>query len=152
MNFPYAAYEVEPTPSQPDVTIIYRPVIPFRVTGRLGAAVFYGLLDSGADETMLPREMAEAVGVAVDWTCTAIATSASGEMPVAYGEALLEVGRGKARHRWRAIVGVADQPWREAILGHAGFLHYFDAAFSWARRTVRLTRNSVPLPPSAPAT
>jgi hypothetical protein len=146
MRFPYTAYEVESTPAQPHISVVYRPVIPFRVVGTGGAAVFYGLLDSGADETILPRAMAEFVGAVINPSQTALATSASGEMTVAYGKVTLEVGKGRGRYRWRAIVGVVDQPWEAAILGPAGFLHYFNAAFSWQKREVRLMRNTVALP------
>ncbi|MEX0678230.1 MAG: aspartyl protease family protein [Pirellulales bacterium] len=146
MRFAYGRYEVEPTPSQPGAAIIYRPVIPIRVIGFGADAVFYGLLDTGADETLLTEEMAELVGMEVDASRTAIVTSASGEMSVSYGDVTLEVGRGRARYRWRTTAGVVKQPWREAILGHMGFLRYFDVTFFGETREVRLTRNAMPLP------
>lgn len=146
MKFSYRAYEVEPTAAQPNIAFVYRPVIPFRIIGSAAAVICYGLLDSGADETILPRAMADLVGIHVDTKQTSVATSASGEMTVAYGDATLEVGKGKGRYRWRTTVGVVDQPWQEAILGHAGFLHYFDALLSWGKSEIRLTRNSVALP------
>ena len=146
MNFPYAAYEVEPTPSQPEESIIYRPIIPFRLTGSAGAAVFYGLLDTGADETLLPRAMAELVDVAVDLSPATTMLSASGEVEVVYGQVTLEVGRGRGRYRWQGTVGIVDQPWEEAVLGHAGFLRYFDVTFFGERREARLKRNRLALP------
>ncbi len=146
MIFPYRKYEVEPTPGQGGATVIYRPLIPVRVSGNAGAANFYGLLDTGADETVLPRVMAEFVGVAIDSSKKAIIRSASGEMPVEYGEAVFEVGAGRSKVRWPAVVGIVDEPWEEAILGHAAFLRFFDATFLGEEREVRLKRNGVRLP------
>lgn len=146
MNFPYTPYEVEPTPSQPGITIIYRPIIPVRLTGSIGTAVLYGLLDTGADETILTRAMAELVGIITEPLKTATVMSASGEMTVEYGEVIFEFGRGRGKAQWRAVVGIVDQPWAEAVLGHTAFLRYFDATFFGGKREVRLKRNGVKLP------
>ena len=67
MNFPNASYQVEPTPSQPDITTVYRPVVPFRVVGATRGAVFYGLVDTGSDETILPRSLAILIGLVPDF-------------------------------------------------------------------------------------
>jgi hypothetical protein len=104
MNVPYTCYEIEPTPSQPGVTEIYRPVIPFRVIGPAAAAVFYGLLDSGADETMLPQALADLVGIVLDPSQTGTALTASGEMAVTYADVTFEIGQGRGKRRWRATV------------------------------------------------
>lgn len=146
MKFPYAQYQVEPTPSDPGVTVIYRPVIPFRASSDAAGTVFYGLLDSGADETMLTRALAEAAGIVADTSQTSVAMSASGEIPVVYGRATLEVGRGKERFRWKTTVGIVDQPWQEAILGRRGFLQFFDVTFRGGKQEIILKRNRVPFP------
>lgn len=146
LRFPYGQYEVEPTPSQPEQTIVYRPVIPIRITGNNGTAVFYGLLDTGADETLLPSKIADLVGIKVDESQASTVMSASGEMKVAYGKVMIEVGHGKQRYGWRATVGIVQQPWQEALLGHIGFLRYFDATFMGAKREIKLKRNTIPFP------
>lgn len=146
MKFPYGQYDVEPTPSQPGVTVVYRPVIPVRLIGVSAAAVFYGLLDSGADETLIPQEVANLVGAERVSDQTGMILSASGEMPVTYGAVTIEFGLGPERYRWRATVGIVDQPWKEALLGHIGFLRYFDVTFLGGHRESQLTRNTVALP------
>lgn len=146
MKFRYGRYEVDPTPAQPGVTVVYRPVIPLRLIGQSGGATFYGLLDTGADETLIPAAMAELVGLAVDPAQTSIVLSASGEMRVRYGEVTIEAGQGKVLHRWRTTVGVVEQTWNEALLGHAGFLRYFDVTLCGAKREVQLRRNTAPFP------
>lgn len=94
MKLPYSSYEIQATPAHPDIFVVYRPVIPFRAIGTTDSAVFYGLLDTGADETILPKAMADLIGMAVDPTQTAIATSASGDLPIAYGQVTLELPKG----------------------------------------------------------
>ena len=146
MKFPYTQYDVEPTPSQPGVSVVFRPVIPFRLTGATAGAVFYGLLDSGADETLIPKEIADHIGVESISDQTGTILSASGEMPATYGAVSIEFGPESERYRWRAVVGIVDQPWKEALLGHIGFLRYFDVTFLGDDRAVQLARNTVPLP------
>ena len=65
MKFPYQRYTVTPSPSVPD-GILYRPEVPLRVIGSIGDASFLALVDSGADETLLPCSMGEAIGVRID--------------------------------------------------------------------------------------
>lgn len=143
MIFPYWPYAVEPHPAEAHATVIYRPTIPVWLIGTASKALFYGLLDTGADDTVVAGSMADLVGIAVDSEHISAILSASGPMPVAYGTVQLEVRQGKERYRWRARVGVADQPWQEPLLGHHGFLQYFDATFFGGKRQVRLKRNKV---------
>ena len=151
MRFPYRRYEVSATPaSLAEDSILYRPVIPFTLLGRSDALDFFGLLDTGADETYVTRSMADRLGISIDEHLTSIVESASGEMPMRYGTATLEVSDGKESYRWTAIVGIADQDWAEAILGHAGFLEFFDAHFRGHDCEVVLTRNEASLPAADP--
>src|SRR5207253_415119 len=91
MRFPYRRYAVEETPSRPGLTVIHRPVIRIRLQGDSRASHFYALLDSGADETFLPKSMADVIGVTTDLFPSATASTASGEMPVAYGVVTIEL-------------------------------------------------------------
>ena len=120
------------------------PIIPFRVISDQGDAVLYGLLDTGADETLLPMAIAEVLGVNLDPRNRGTVLSASGEMSVVYGDISLEIGRGRARYRWHTTVGFLSQPLEEALLGHRGFLQYFDVSFLWVRKEIRLHRNAEP--------
>jgi hypothetical protein len=108
---------VDPTPSQPGVTVVYRPVVPIRLIGLIADAVFYGLLDTGADETLIPKEVADLIGVKMAPDPAGAIVSASGEISVSYGALAIEFGQGKEGYRWRTMVGVVEQPWKEALLG-----------------------------------
>jgi hypothetical protein len=128
------------------VTIISRPVIPVRLIGPAGSHVFHGLLDTGADETFITREMADVLGVAIKEDAGYDVMSASGDMAVRCGKLSIQLSQGDEEYRWPLTAGVVDRRWREAILGHAGFLEYFDATFLGAQGEVVLTRNSSALP------
>jgi hypothetical protein len=149
MNLPYASYQVEPTPSQSGVTTIHRPVIPFRVLGSTSGAVFYGLVDTGSDETILPRALATLIGIATDPANSVTMLTASGEIDVGYGQVTFELGKGKNLCRWSATFGIIDQPWEKAILGHAGFLQYFYVTLFGEKKQIRFRRNQSRLPTEA---
>jgi hypothetical protein len=54
----------------------------------------------------------------------------------------MRVSDGVEACEWSAIVGFVDLPLRWAILGHAGFLDYFDTEFLGAHREVVIYPNS----------
>ena len=58
----------------------------------------------------------------------------------------LELSTADEQYHWPTVIGVIDQPWSEAILGHAGFLCYFDVAFLGKSSEVVLTRNELAFP------
>lgn len=65
MRFPYRGYEVEPADPSDSIGSeeLFRPEIPLRVRGPLGDSFILGLLDTGADEVLLPASVAEAIGI-----------------------------------------------------------------------------------------
>lgn len=147
MKFPYRAYEVSPTPASPASDgFIYRPVIPFALLGPSGVLDFFGLLDTGADETYITRHMAERLGLALDSDPSYVIESAGGEVAVTYAKVTIELVDGSELIRWPATVGVTDQDWIEAILGHGSFLEYFDVLFRGNEHEVELNRNDANLP------
>jgi hypothetical protein len=140
LKFPYAAYEVDPVAF--DESLLYRPVIRVRLTGPLGADDFWALLDTGADETYVTQEMAELLGIVPIEHAFGTVHSASGTMTVRYGELGIELDDGIDNCSWKSIVGIVDQDWPEAILGHRGVLEFFDAKFLGAEKSVILSSHS----------
>src|SRR5437879_3642511 len=61
MIFPYRQYIVVPTPGQSSGTI-FRPMVPMRVGGAKGTEVIMGLVDTGADVTILPSFLLPLIG------------------------------------------------------------------------------------------
>jgi hypothetical protein len=147
VRFPYRVYEVFATPaSGAEDGYIYRPIIPFTLAGPSEALDFFGLVDTGADETYLTRRMADRLGLVVDEATEHIIESASGEVAVRYAQVMIELTDGVESYRWPISVGITDQDWTEAILGHSGFLEYFDVLFRGHEHEVVLTRNVAVLP------
>jgi hypothetical protein len=60
-------------------------------------------------------------------------------MPAWYGRITVEVTDGNELHSFPITVGVISEEWSEAILGHMGFLEFFEATFLYAD-IVTLTR------------
>jgi hypothetical protein len=147
VRFPYRAYEVLATPaSAAKDGYIYRPVVPFTLAGPTETLDFFGLLDTGADETYITRRMAERLGLLVEHGSEYVIESAGGEVSVTYGIVKFEVTDGAERYKWQTSVGVTDQEWSEAILGHSGFLEFFDVLFRGLEHEVVLSRNEAALP------
>ncbi len=141
MRFPYRPFEVIPTPAQPGVPIIYRPLIPVRVIGSTGDLTLLGLLDTGADETLLPGFIVPHIGVHIDPESRAQFRGVGGQLvTVSYGRADLEVRTRQRSYRWSATLAFLEAS-TMPILGHAGFLQYFTATFNGPRRRVTLTAN-----------
>lgn len=138
MIFPYRAYDVEPTPSRPRTSVIYRPVIPIRLIGLAGDAVVLGLLDTGADETVLPAFLIKQLGIDVKPNRQATFRGVGGQLvTITFGTVAVEVSQGTASHRWETACGFLDRP-TSAILGHRAFLENFAVTFEGQRREVSL--------------
>jgi hypothetical protein len=121
-----------------------RPVIGVTMIGPSGAVPYDGLLDSGADDTLFPEDVAALIGI--DLTNAPRGTaSAYGHsvIPVRYAEATLRIADNQERREWRAWVSFAPVVRRYALLGYAGFLQYFTATFHGDREEVELTVNSI---------
>ena len=71
MRFSYRAFEVWPTPARPHVSVIYRPMVPVHVIGPKGESAVLGLVDTGADETLLPAFLIDPLGLDIDRTAKA---------------------------------------------------------------------------------
>ena len=142
MRFDYSQYLVEPTPAAPDRRVLYRPVIPVRMSGPQASLTIWALLDTGADESYITESLAKKLGVAPLSNELGTIHSASGAMSVWYGELTVEVGDETDRHSFPVTVGVVGEEWSESILGHLGFLEHFDATFSYADKCVTLAARS----------
>jgi len=145
MNFTYTKYEVEPSPTNPS-GIVYRPEILLRVVGLTSDALLMALIDTGADECVLPLSLAEIIGVVLDESQTVLAAGVGGHtLELMPADAEFELDSGSERHRWPIRVGFAqfENPEDEcAILGNVGALEYFTATFDANGRCGTLVANA----------
>jgi predicted aspartyl protease len=139
--FPYVGYEVEDAHAVAGTSVIFRPIVPVSFTGDLATIRFRGLLDTGADETILSHEMAEAIGATPIPGANNRIVSAGGDVALTYAMVEIDLEHDGERYSWQATVGVAEQAWEESLLGFRGFLEYFDVLFQGEKLEVAINRN-----------
>jgi hypothetical protein len=119
-------------------------MMPVQFTLPGGHVTRTSILDTGADDTVLP-----------DWIAAALALDLTGleERPIGlagraplscrYAPLEIEISDGvRETYRWTAVVGfVPAASLTRPLLGHAGFLQYFDAEFRGADLEVVLLPN-----------
>lgn len=104
-----------------------------------------GLLDTGADETILDPSVAPLIGVdlrqALDREINLVGR---GRIRCRYASVQLRITDGIAEtYEWDAVVGFAPFPLLRCLLGFAGFLQFFDADFHGADQEVILVANAL---------
>jgi hypothetical protein len=144
MRFPYLSLPTtRPVPSLSGARARYRPVFHVLLTGPLGSRLRDGCLDSASDDTIFPQFLARQVGIDLTAASQGDARLVAGVVvPYRYVAVTLRLTDGRETCEWQAIVGFADLPMRWALLGHAGFLQFFDVQLLGARREVLLTPNA----------
>ena len=145
MIFDYTTYEVDASSTNP-LGIVRRPEVLLRVSGGTSARLLLALVDTGADESVLPLSLAESIGVAIDDANTLQAAGVGGHLiDLLPGSVELEVTNGSESYKWRTVVGFArfEEPDDEcAILGHVGALEYFTATFDGESHQLSLAPNA----------
>jgi hypothetical protein len=120
-------------------------MVPVRVIGPSGDRDVLGRADSGSDDTLLPQQLAVALGV-TSLTDPVPMGGVGGGNFARFGTVDLEIGDGKTVYRWSAYVGFSPHPL--PLLGLKGFLQFFTAAFNGRRRHLDLVPNGTAVPPS----
>jgi hypothetical protein len=149
-----AYYEGEPVrPLRPgDPTVIHRPLVSVRAIGPKQNQVYEGLLDTGADETILPWSDLEWLGVQLLPRVVADIEGVGGSLRVMYGFVDLEFNGPDGPIRWSHLAAFGQR--KRAIFGLNGFLEYFVARFDGVKHEVKLQyRGKAPAPrfePPAP--
>jgi hypothetical protein len=121
-----------------------RPILPVTLIGPADSRLRDGLLDSGADDTMLPESLAPVLGIDLTNAPQAQA-SGVGNVAVAVRYALVtfRLIAGSERREWTALVGFTSVPLKRPLYGFAGFLQFFTAKFEGDLEEVELTVNSL---------
>lgn len=157
MRFPFRPCDVAPSPAHPSTTI-WRPIIPIRASGPAGSRRLFGLLDTGADETSLPMEIATDLGIAIDPREPARFEGLGGQAKGFYGrDVRFELKQGKRSFAWQVarVAFLYDPPDADdeekvtITLGHVGFFRYFTTTFDNQRSRVEVRPNGLfrPVPP-----
>jgi len=122
---------------------VYRPEAKIRVSGTRGEAYLRALLDTGADHTVLPFSIAADISAELFEGEADVAKGVSGhEITIVPGKVELELLGRDESCRWTAVIGFAQSVSSMdecSILGHAGCLEFFLAAFDGLSQVVELT-------------
>ena len=139
LTFPYRlARDVEPSPAAPDLPV-FRPVIPVRFVGPHGLdALTFTLVDTDADETVLPSSLARTLGVALGSKLYTLVAANNRPFVVRYGVVELQIARpGVGAYRWRARVGFQERR-PDTVLGRAGCLDHLAVTFDGPNRRLAI--------------
>src|SRR4051812_18715499 len=134
----------QPIPSLGSSLIRHRPVLAVRLTGPSDTKFRDGLLDTGADDTVFTEALAALLGVDLRQAEERQLALTGRPQPVRcrYAPVQLRITDGvQETYEWTAVVGFVAARLHYNLLGHAGFLRYFDVEFRGADREVLLTPN-----------
>lgn len=144
MLFHYQPIVSEP-PDGGDYLLILRPEIPIAVIGPSQSITLLGLVDTGSDNTILPKIVAEQLNIPLQNAHGPEATVFGGNrVRLLAGEVTLQIEADGESLRWSTPIYFFDFPKHHdetAILGHAGFLDYFTAVFDGKEGTLALLPN-----------
>jgi hypothetical protein len=141
-------YKLVPSP-QPILSlggrwVRLRPIVVVTLIGPTGTVAREAQVDSAADDTVFPEDMAAMIGL--DLT-QAPRRSASGvglvPVPVRYAETTFRITDGREQREWRGWVGFTNAALKRPLLGFAGFLQFFTTNLVGDREALELSVNSL---------
>jgi hypothetical protein len=146
MILPYLPVQTrQPIPSLGNSLVRYRPVLAVQVTGPTGGVLRDGLLDTGSDGTIFEESVATLIGVDLSQAPGRSVGLVGRPQPVQcrFASVTFRITDGvQETYEWTAVVGFAATRLHYNLLGHAGFLQFFDVNFKGADREVVLVTNS----------
>jgi hypothetical protein len=145
MVFPYALEAVpQAVPTLGGRWVRPRPLLPVGLTGPTGTVARDGLLDCGSDDTVFPAWLAAQIGLDLSGAPMGEMRAVGGAaFQLRYADVTLRITDGQEFRTWPARVGFLSARLRQPLLGFAGFLQFFTAAFHGDLEKVELTINSL---------
>ena len=127
--------------------VVYRPLVPVALITDRDASFVWALADTGADHTLLPASLAEAIGIPLGGQAATTTVQGFGgtELTVIASHVDMVIRSDQQRWQWSASVGVVqfDDPTDEVVvLGHGGFFEFFAATFDSSARELSLVPTS----------
>ena len=144
MRFPYTV-NIAPSVDTGEEIVLLRPEVTITIHGPSGRASVLALVDSGADNTIFPLKFSRMLGIETTKGKGPGALAFGGQqIALSYAEVLLVLRDRESAFRWRTRVYFSDSPTDEnqtAVLGHEGFLEFFDATFLGEECVLELVPN-----------
>ena len=118
------------------------PIIPLRIKGKKRSIKTTAILDSGADLTLIPKDIAKLLGLDLKGN-RENSLGIGGDVPTIEAKAQIQLGRGSERYRFKIPVLVLDTDQSmHILLGRKGFFDKFRITFDEAKEKVMLKRNN----------
>ena len=133
MRVPYMPVPARrPIPSLGGALVRQRPIMAVRLSGPADTKLRDGLLDSGADDTVFSESLATLLGIDLRKADERQIGLAGRKAPVRcrYAPVELRITDGITEtYEWTAVIGFVSGRLHYNLLGHAGFLEFFDVTF-----------------------
>lgn len=144
MKFAYSGI-LSPAPDTGEEVLIFRPEVPLRIHGPNGFASYMALVDTGADNSILPLSIAVQLGIPTESAKGPGATAFGGQqLSLSFADIRLQMSDDQDSWRWPARVYFYDfhddEP-ETIVVGHEGFLDYFTAIFDGEQLLLDLEPN-----------
>jgi hypothetical protein len=144
MIFPYQPI-ISEAPDGIDFILILRPEVPITIVGPLGSESYVGLVDTGSDHTILPKSIADDLGIVLRPASGPPANVFGGHrVHLLIGEVILKLEADGSMLSWETTLLFFDflkADDEAVILGHSGFLDFFTATFDGKLGTLTLLPN-----------
>jgi hypothetical protein len=131
MRFPYSSV-ISIGSGSGEFLLLRRPGIPVVIIGPQGSATYIGLVDTGSDNTIFPKSVADYLGIPCEPITGAANVFGGHRVQLLNGNAVLKLEVDGDSCAWNAALCFYDFPSPEdetVIFGHNGFLDYFTATF-----------------------
>jgi len=144
VKFAYMTLPLRPgAAALPGIRVRHRPIVPIRVLAPVLLPPFDACIDCASDDTVFPPQWAARLGVNTAAAPKGRAAVVGGAIVnVSYAPVTLLLSDGYESCQWDTVLAFSAVPMRWALLGHAGFLDFFDVQLLGARREVIINPNA----------
>jgi hypothetical protein len=143
VRFAYLPLPVRQKSPVASVTTRYRPIVPIHILAPQMLPPLDACIDSAADDTVFPPHWATRLNIDLGAAPQGKVRAAGGMVvQVNFASVTLLLSDGRETCEWDAVVGFSATPLRWALLGHAGFLEFFDVQLLGARREAVIVPNA----------
>jgi hypothetical protein len=133
----------QPSPALGGSSYRSRPLLAVRLIGPGDSRLRDGILDTGADETIFEDSVAPLIGIDLSYAeeRNVRLVGRAKAVRCRYAPVKMRITDRVETYEWTAVVGFAATRLRYQLLGHGGFLQFFDVTFRGDDRDVILTPN-----------
>lgn len=119
---------------------IYRPLIPIKIKGSKSSFDTLAILDSGSDTTIIPKEIAEVIGI----DCkneNSISGISGAPLKAKEGKINVEFGKAREIYNFDIPVLVPEKENLAVIIGRMGFFEQFKIIFDESKKRIEFKKS-----------